>query len=143
METSLTRIYDTPRARSFFEDKLAFTTGPVELERMIKSGDSINIVDVRAAEDFAKGHVPGAINLPTRTWDNGNGLSKDKTNIIYCYTQTCHLAARACSLFADKGYPVLEMEGGFEAWEANELAIEHEPINRVKRTGERLSHHRD
>jgi hypothetical protein len=37
----------------------------------------------------------------------------------------------ACGLFADKGYPVLEMEGGFEAWQANELPIEHEPTNRM------------
>ncbi|MBI1910449.1 MAG: rhodanese-like domain-containing protein [Deltaproteobacteria bacterium] len=38
-------------------------TGP-ELETMMKDGKPIVIVDVREPELFAKGHVPGAINIP-------------------------------------------------------------------------------
>jgi hypothetical protein len=48
-----------PRA-SFLEAKLAFTTRPAEVEHMIKSGGPIIVVDVREAEDYAKGHAPGA-----------------------------------------------------------------------------------
>ena len=51
MQTTLTRIHDPAKAKAYFEAKLAFTTGPGELERMIKSGDNhINCVDVREAE---------------------------------------------------------------------------------------------
>ena len=64
MQTTWTTMHDAARARSWFEDKLAFTTGPVEVDRMLKSGDNILIIDVRDAEDFAKGHVPGALSLP-------------------------------------------------------------------------------
>ena len=42
---------------------MAFTTGSVELERMMKNNE-VNVVDVRAAEDYAEGHIPGAIDLP-------------------------------------------------------------------------------
>ena len=42
---------------------MAFTTGPVELERMMKNKE-VNVVDVRAAEDYAEGHIPGAVSLP-------------------------------------------------------------------------------
>ena len=95
---------DPARARAYFEDKLAFTTGPVEVERMLKSNGHVLVVDVRASEDFAKGHVPGALNLPEDKWDSLEGISRDRMHIFYCYTQTCHLAARACALFAGRGY---------------------------------------
>jgi rhodanese-related sulfurtransferase len=124
---------DTIRAKAFFADKISFTTGPVELEHMLKSGEDIVVVDVRAADDYAKGHIPGAINLPAGTWDRPEGLDKGKTNIVYCYSQTCHLAAKACLGFADKGYPVMELEGGFATWKQDELEIEHEPASRFTR----------
>jgi rhodanese-related sulfurtransferase len=115
---------DPARARAFFEQKVAFTTGPVELSHAIEGHENIVIVDVREAEDYAKAHIPGAINLPKGTWDSPEGLQKDATNIVYCYTQQCHLAANACVKFASQGYPVMEVEGGFEAWQGNELETE-------------------
>jgi len=140
MQTSTTRIHDPARARAYFEEKLAFTTGPVELDRWIKaSEDNLVVVDVRAAQDFAKGHLPGAINLPREKWESLQGLSRDKTNVVYCYTQQCHLAANACLHFATKGYPVMELEGGFDAWQENELEVEEESPNRFKTSGERLA----
>jgi rhodanese-related sulfurtransferase len=81
-------------------------------------------VDVREAEDFKKGHVPGALNLPKTEWESMSCLRKDSMNIIYCYTQQCHLAAKAALQFAEAGYQVMEMDGGFEAWKDNDLPIE-------------------
>jgi len=115
---------DTARARAFFEQNAAFSTGPMEVDQAIKNHENIVIVDVRAAEDYAKGHVPGAINLPQDSWNNPEGLQKNRTNILYCYTQQCHLAAKAAAQFAGQGYPVMEMDGGFEAWRENDLETE-------------------
>ncbi len=117
-------ISDPQKAKEYFEAKMAFTTGPVELERMMKQGESINIVDVRAAEDYAEGHIPGAVNLPKDKWHTLEGLRKDKTNVLYCYSHVCHLAATAAVEFASKGYPVMEMEGGFRAWKEHDMDIE-------------------
>ena len=134
MHTTMTRIHDPAKARAYFEDKLAFTTGPVELARWIKANENnLVIVDVREAEDYEKGHIPGAISLPTEQWENLNELRRDKTNVVYCYTQQCHLAANACARFAAKGYPVMELDGGFEAWKENELEIEETSPNRLKK----------
>ena len=105
-------IQDPVQAKKFFEAKMAFTTGPVELERMMKTGE-VNIVDVRAAEDYAEGHIPGAINLPKDRWSSLNGLRKDKTNVLYCYSMVCHLATAAAVEFSGKGYPVMELDGGW------------------------------
>ena len=116
-------IQDGQKAKEFFEHKIAFTTGPVELSRMLKDGHT-NVIDVREAEDYEKGHIPGAVNIPHGTWDNPHGLARDKFNVVYCYTQQCHLAAKACALFAAKWFPVMELEGGFEVWKEYELDVE-------------------
>jgi rhodanese-related sulfurtransferase len=89
----------------------------------MKAGEA-NMVDVRAAEDYAEGHIPGAISLPKDKWNALSGLRKDKVNVLYCYSQVCHLAATAALEFASKGYPVMELEGGFRTWKEHEMDIE-------------------
>jgi rhodanese-related sulfurtransferase len=123
MATKMTSPNPT-EAREYFEAKIQFTTGPVELDRMIREGEDMTVIDVRAAEDYADGHIPCAINLPKERWGSLAGLRKDKTNVLYCYSQTCHLAATAAAEFAEKGYPVMEMEGGFRTWKELDLDIE-------------------
>ena len=129
---------DPAKAAAYFESKLAFTTGPVELDRAIKNGDLITVVDVRAPDDFAKGHITGAISLPREQWESVEGLHRDRLNVVYCYTQQCHLATAAALEFAKKGYPVMELEGGFEAWKESELEVEGDSINRLKKASSRL-----
>lgn len=108
-------------AERYFKDKMQFTTGPVELDRM---KNEVNIIDVRAQKDYDQGHIPGAKSLPKEKWDTLEGLEKDKTNVLYCYSQVCHLAAAAAQKFAAQGYPVMELEGGFATWKAHNLPVE-------------------
>lgn len=112
------------KAREFFENKVAFTTGPVELNRMLEQEQNVRVIDVRDKEDYDKGRIPGAYNCPKGTWDHTDMLDRDKTNVIYCYTQTCHLAAAAALEFAERGYSVMEMDGGFAAWKQYGLPVE-------------------
>jgi rhodanese-related sulfurtransferase len=116
---------DPARAREYFADKMAFTTGPVELSRNLKEGtNNFVVIDVREADDYKKGHIPGAINLPREKWNTCEGLRKESLNVLYCYSHVCHLAATAAVEFAGKGYSVMEMDGGFAAWKENDLEIE-------------------
>ena len=115
--------HDPAKAKEFFEAKMAFTTGPVELERMIRDKE-VQIVDVRAAEDYAEGHIPGAVNLPKDQWRSLKGLRKDKVNVLYCYSQVCHLAASAAVQFAEQGYPVMELDGGWRWWKDDGFDVE-------------------
>lgn len=106
----------TDRAKVFFEDKLSFTLGPVELKKMIGE-ETVQIIDVRRKEDYDNGHISTAISIPGAELENNmDKLSKDQINIVYCYTQQCHLAARAAVKLATNGYPVMELEGGFDVW---------------------------
>jgi rhodanese-related sulfurtransferase len=122
--TNETTVPDPVKAWEYFHSKMQFTTGPIELDRMITENAHVNIVDVRYPEDYGKGHIPGAVNVPKDKWLTLQGLDKDKVNVLYCYTQTCHLAAKAAEFFASKGYPVMEMEGGFSSWKAADLKTE-------------------
>jgi hypothetical protein len=56
METQVT-INDPAKAKAYFEARMAFTTGPVK-------HNEVNVVDVRAAEDYAEGHIPGGSICP-------------------------------------------------------------------------------
>lgn len=103
------------KAREFFAAKMAFTTGPFEVKGMLDRNEGVTIIDVRQPADYTKSHIPGAINLPYGTWHSAQGMAKDKLNIIYCYSQTCRLAAAAALELASQGYRVMELEGGFAA----------------------------
>jgi rhodanese-related sulfurtransferase len=119
--------YDINEANRFFRARTTFTTGVHELEVLINSKADpagYQVVDVRFPADYAKAHVPGAINLPKVKWRNPQGLSKDATLYLYCYTPTCHLAAEAAVELTAQGYRVVEVEGGWERWELGGYATE-------------------
>lgn len=113
-------------AADFFRKKLIFTLGPMDIDLARKKNQMTNfvLIDVRAAEDYNKEHIPGAVSLPEDLWPTLKGLSKEKLNVLYCYAQTCHLAARAALYFAEKGFPVSEMEGGFKDYKEHDLEVE-------------------
>jgi rhodanese-related sulfurtransferase len=118
--------YDTQQALDFFRARMTFTTGVHELDSLVQQGKGdFRVVDVRFPSDFAKGHVPGAVSLPKGKWHTARGLTKEGLNYLYCYNQTCHLAAEAAIELAAQGYKVVEVEGGWAAWEANGYRIEN------------------
>ena len=124
--TEVLKTNKPEEAVEFFSRKLRYMLGPMEVDfaRKNKTPVAYTLIDVRAADDYKEGHVPGALSLPEKEWPLLSGLSKEKLNIVYCYSLTCHLAARAALFFAEKGYRVCEMEGGFEEYKAHELDIE-------------------
>lgn len=117
--------FDTNLAQEYFIKRLAYTLGPVEVKSLMVK-DGIKVVDVRAESDFKLGHIPGAISIPKDKIDESlDKLSKNDINIIYCYNQQCHLGESACLNFAQYGYPVMLMEGGFDVW-VNDFRFESE-----------------
>lgn len=107
---------NTDEAEHYFSRQLAFTIGPVELKHLLDK-ENVKLIDVRRREDYDIGHIPSAISIPKdEITENFEKLSKDDTNIVYCYNQQCHLGARAALLLAEYEYPVVLLEGGFRVW---------------------------
>lgn len=113
-----------PMAQEFTAEQIRFTAGPLELKHQLEAREVLNIIDVREPHDFAKGHLPGAQNLPRHRWSDDSLLRRDTVNILYDYSPKSNLAASAVMKFTQKGYPVMEMEGGFEAWAERQLPVE-------------------
>lgn len=130
--SSMNSIQNTQKAVEFFDHELNYKTNPYGTSKVV-SGEvkNVTIVDVRTAEDFAKGHIPGAINIPYDKYSNFEGkekeypgLRKDGYNYIYCYQLLCNLGQKAAKRFAAAGYPVKEIVGGYKSWEEAGYAIE-------------------
>ena len=123
--TAQTLSKEAAQAVQYFESKLAFEIGPVGLHYALKDKEPIQIIDLRTPELYAKGHIPGAINLAYEDLEKSlNKLSKDKTTVVYCYDIVCHLAAKAALLLAKKGYKVKELYGGWQDWIEHDLKVE-------------------
>jgi rhodanese-related sulfurtransferase len=123
---------NTEKAAQYFQDELNYKTNAYGVKKAIDNkATDVTIVDVRLAKDFAKGHIPGAINLPydqyatfEGTEPEFPGLRKDGYNYVYCYTADCNLAQKAARKFALLGYPVKEVVGGFAAWRDYKYPVE-------------------
>lgn len=77
-----------------------------------------HVLDVRDAAQFAKGHVPGAVNIEWRqVFAQRATLPRDRTLLIYCNTSS--LAAQvAMALRLDGFENVRLLYGGYNEWQA-------------------------
>lgn len=79
------------------------------------------IVDVRTPEEYAEGHVPGAVNIPLSTIEDNIDLfgAKDTSIIMYCRSGV--RAGKALNILSEAGYNNLNhLEGDMSGWqEAN------------------------
>lgn len=89
-------------------------------EAAIRGADVL--LDVREADEFHAGHIPGAVNIPRgllefRLSANPELSSRDLNIVLYCKTSG-RAALAACAL-QDMGYlNVQSIAGGFDAWSA-------------------------
>lgn len=73
------------------------------------------IVDVRCQEDFAKSHIPMAINLPLEDIQQGKfSLPKGKIILVYC--ENGGSSALAARILSEKGYRVINSIGGLKEY---------------------------
>jgi rhodanese-related sulfurtransferase len=85
------------------------------------------LIDVREADEFHAGHIPGAINIPRgllefKLSNEPELAARDLKLVLYC-KNSGRSALAACSL-QEMGYlQVLSIEGGFEAWSAAGKAV--------------------
>lgn len=101
-----------------------YVIDPAEVKGWLDSNrDAYYVVDIRKAEDYAKGHIEGAVNIPFgKVGENIDQLPADKQIIVTCYTgQT---AGQTISLLRLSGFNVVSLKGGMtNGWLKAELPV--------------------
>lgn len=95
-----------------------------ELFERIKEG-SIIILDVRPPEEYASGHLPGAINIPLMDLDdNLDKLPPGQEVIAYCRGPYCVLSFEAVALLRAQGIQARRLENGLPEWRLAGFPVE-------------------
>ena len=116
---------DAPHAKPTAEAKGFKNVGVTEFDKL-REDKKNRLLDVRTSEEFAAGHIPGAINIDINAPDfekKVGALDKDKTYLVNCAAGG--RSAKACGKMAQLKFPSLyNLQGGFKAWEKAGKPIE-------------------
>lgn len=119
----MSAVTETPAAPSdlavaHFAAEFSFETDCWDVHDALSREPDFVLLDVRGPALFARGHVPGAINLPhgkiterrMAEWPAGTLF------VTYCAGPHCNGAARGALRLAKLGRPVKIMAGGITGW---------------------------
>ena len=97
-------------------DNIVSVSAP-EFKKEIKS-DSVQLVDVRTPQEYAEGHIDGALNINVQSDDFKDmaqrNLSKDSTVLVYC--RSGRRSLDAAEMLTVLGYKVVNLKGGIIEW---------------------------
>lgn len=93
-------------------------TGPTGFMEALKSDPAAIVVDVRTPQEFAEGHLPGAINVELdRLPDLAPSLLPDKNAHLLVYCRSGSRSGFAVSILDQMGYSrLVDMTGGIVQW---------------------------
>ena len=106
------------------ESTRAPSISAAELQTRRESGSAPVIIDVRTPEEYASGHIPGALNIP---FDQvAERITKiDAPHGVALYCMIGPRARKGESALLAAGYEkVFHLEGGLAAWQAAGLSVE-------------------
>jgi len=85
----------------------------------------VTLLDVRPHDEFAQGHLPGALNIPLSELDARVSELPAGTEIVaYCRGPYCVFAVEAVATLRARGFKAARLEDGFPEWKAAGLAVE-------------------
>ena len=94
-----------------------------ELLRRLKDG-AVTVLDVRPEDEFALGHVPGAINIPLKQLERRLAeLPRRREIVAYCRGPYCILSFEAVAALRAKGFKVRRLEDGLPEWRAAGMPV--------------------
>jgi len=111
--------------RGYFDERDGME--PVSREDLLARAraGSVTVLDVRPADEFAAGHLPGAINIPLRELEGRLAdLDPAKEIIAYCRGAYCVLSYEAVATLRAHGLRVRRLEDGLPEWKAAGLPVE-------------------
>ena len=110
---------------SYLGDREALEAVPrAELLRRARAGD-VTVLDVRPAEEFAAGHIAGALGIPIGELETRlKELPKRHEVVAYCRGPYCVYADEAVRLLRAHGRKASRLHEGFPEWRAAGLPVE-------------------
>jgi rhodanese-related sulfurtransferase/DNA-binding MarR family transcriptional regulator len=91
---------------------------------------AVTLIDVRPEDEFAHGHLPGALNIPLGRLELRLAeLPPDREVVAYCRGPWCVLSFEAVALLRRRGHLARRLEDGFPEWKVAGLPIESAPVN--------------
>lgn len=104
-------------------DNITSVSAP-EFDKKIKA-DTVQLLDVRTSQEYADGHIDGAININVQSEDfqrlAEKELSKDSTILVYC--RSGRRSLEAAKILTNLGYKVVNLKGGIIEWREDELPV--------------------
>jgi ArsR family transcriptional regulator len=110
---------------------------PVEKEELLRRarGREVVVLDVRPREEYAAGHISGALSIPLAELERRLGeLPRARRFVAYCRGPYCVLAAEAVRLLRKRGVEAVRLKEGYPEWRDAGLPVESgvEPPRRAK-----------
>lgn len=97
-----------------------------ELLERVRDG-LVTVLDVRPPEEYAAGHVPGALNIPLADLeDHLEELDQEHEVIAYCRGPHCILAFDAVARLRERGFSARRLQDGFPEWKLAGLPTEQQ-----------------
>ena len=98
------------------------TIAAADLAQLVEM-DAVRLIDVRTPEEFAEGHLPGAVNVPLDQFDPETlPPAEGKQTILYC--RSARRSGEAADLLAaHDGEGATHLDGGILAWDAAGLPV--------------------
>ncbi|MEZ5394150.1 MAG: metalloregulator ArsR/SmtB family transcription factor [Bryobacterales bacterium] len=129
--TSLRRVAERSVAevdrilRDYFFDRDALE--PVSREELLAQmrDGLVTVLDVRPRDEFALGHIPGAVNVPASELEARlRDLDGSREVIAYCRSAYCVLSFEAVAMLRDHGFTARRLEEGLPEWKAAGFLVE-------------------
>ena len=85
----------------------------------LKKVNTNNLIDIRSNEKYNDNHIMNAYNIPfdKLILSPNNYIDKNKTYYVYC--QRGIKSKKLCLILNSKGYNLINIIGGYEAWILN------------------------
>lgn len=92
---------------------------PIAMEELLVRMDrgEVVLLDVRPEDEYAMGHIPGAISIPMKELEKHlASLPSDKEIVAYCRGPYCLMSAQAVEILKSKGIKATRLEEGVYEW---------------------------
>lgn len=133
-DTDLDSLRGEPAFQALYDDTELLArvpasdlVSPEELSKSMNGEKPPLVIDVRGADEFAAGHLLGAMNIPVGTLERYlERLAGEQLVVTYCnmYHRGVSRGEQAATLLREHGIRARTLDGGYPAWKASTLPVE-------------------